>query len=41
MLRTNSQVCAILEKTKQVVLELFEGTANVLVTATGLEPTTT
>ena len=29
MLDSNSQVCAILEKSKETVLELFKGTAKV------------
>ena len=29
MLRTNSQLCTILQKTKQTVLEFYNGTAKV------------
>ena len=30
MLRTNSQVCAVLEKSKETILELYKRTAKVL-----------
>ena len=30
MLKTNSQVCTILEKSKEKVLDLYKGTAKVL-----------
>ena len=30
MLKTNSQVCTILEKSKETTLQLFKGTAKVL-----------
>ena len=30
MLNTNSQVCTILEKSKETVLEFYKGTAKVL-----------
>ena len=30
MLRTNSQVCAVLEKSKDMMLEFYKGTAKVL-----------
>ena len=30
ILKTNSQVCTVLEKTKETVLEFYKGTANVL-----------
>ena len=30
MLKTNSQVCTVLEKSKETVLEFYKGTAKVL-----------
>ena len=30
ILRSNSQVCAVLEKSKETVLEIYKGTAKVL-----------
>ena len=30
MLKTNSQVCTVIEKSKDTVLEFYKGTANVL-----------
>ena len=30
MLKTNSQVCAVLEKSKETMLEFYKGTAKVL-----------
>ena len=30
MLKTNSQVCIVLEKSKETVLEVYKGTAKVL-----------
>ena len=30
MLKTNSQVCTVLEKSKEMMLECYEGTAKVL-----------
>ena len=30
MLKTNSQVCSVLEKSKETVLEIYKGTAKVL-----------
>ena len=30
MLKTNSQVCTVLEKSKEAVLQFFKGTAKVL-----------
>ena len=30
MLKTNSQLCTVLEKSKETVLELYEGTTKVL-----------
>ena len=30
MLKTNSQVCTVLEKSKETILEFYKGTAEVL-----------